>query len=70
MKLLILWCLSINSSKKIRSRWPRYPPKEKTELDLMLEKHGHNNGQDEGGDDESDLAMLGIDPNDLAGFGS
>lgn len=55
------------------------PPKEKTELDLMLEKHGHNNGQRlndeaqqpaEPDDDESDLAMLGIDPDDLAGFGS
>ena len=56
---------------------PPPPEPEKTELDLMLEKHAADdvkenvdNGAGSAAPDPTDLAMLGIDPDDLAGFGN
>ena len=56
---------------------PPPPEPEKTELDLMLEKHAaadvdnvDNGGAADSAPDPTDLAMLGIDPDDLAGFGN
>ena len=51
---------------------PPPPEPEKTELDLMLEKHAAADeaGTEAAAPDPTDLAMLGIDPDDLAGFGN
>ena len=62
-------------SRLPREPTPPPPEPEKTELDLMLEKHAaaevdNGAGAVESAPDPTDLAMLGIDPDDLAGFGN